>query len=73
MRVTAEPKTDNLPYSAVEFLLGPDTTIREVKVKTFDNAILHFFFEQERMNPELKNDLFDFKPPKGVQIIEAAQ
>jgi outer membrane lipoprotein carrier protein len=71
IRVTAEPKTDNLPYSAVEFLLGPDSTIREVKVKTFDNSILHFYFEQERMNPELKNDLFDFKPPKGVQIIEA--
>jgi outer membrane lipoprotein carrier protein len=73
MRVTAEPKSDNLPYSAVEFLLGPDSSIREVKVTTFDKAILHFYFEQERVNPELKSDLFEYKPPKGVEVVEAAQ
>ncbi len=73
MRIEAEPKTDTLPYSAVEFLLGPDSTIQEVKVTTFDKAILHFYFEQERMNPALKNDLFGFQPPKGVEVVEAVQ
>jgi outer membrane lipoprotein carrier protein len=73
MRIEAEPKTDTLPYSAVEFLLGPDSTIQEVKVTTFDKAILHFYFEQERMNPALDSKLFGFQPPKGVEVVEAAQ
>ena len=31
-RVSAQPKSDNLPYSAVEFLVAPEGRIREVKV-----------------------------------------
>ena len=73
MRIEAEPKTDTLPYSAVEFLIGPDSTIQEVKVTTFDKAILHFYFEQERMNPALDSKLFGYQPPKGVEVVEAAQ
>ena len=73
MRITAEPKTDNLPYSAVEFLVGADSVIREVKVTTFDKAILQFTFDEERMNPPLDNDKFKFQPPKGVELVEASQ
>ena len=40
MRITAEPKTDNLPYSAVEFVVTPDQHIKVVKVTGFDHSIL---------------------------------
>ena len=36
-RITAEPKTDSLPYTKVEFVVGPDTQIRRVQVTGFDN------------------------------------
>lgn len=73
MRVTAEPKTENLPYSAVEFLVGPESTIREVKVTGYDKSLIHFTFEQERLNPTLDGNLFTFKTPKGVELVEASQ
>jgi outer membrane lipoprotein carrier protein len=73
MRIQAEPKTDNLPYSAVEFLVGPDSTILEVKVTGFDKSIIHFTFEQERLNPPLDNKQFSFQVPRGVELVEASQ
>ncbi len=72
-RISAEPKTDTLPYSAVEFLVGSDFIIREVKVTTFDKAILQFTFDQERMDPPLDNKQFTFQVPKGVELVEASQ
>ena len=53
-RITAEPKTDNLPYSAVEFVVSPDRRIREVKVTGFDRSILEFHFDLERMDPPVR-------------------
>jgi outer membrane lipoprotein carrier protein len=73
MRITAEPKTDNLPYSAVEFLVAPDSHIKEVKVTGFDKSIIHFTFEQERLDPPLDSKLFNYQPPKGVGVVEASQ
>lgn len=72
-RITAEPKTDNLPYSAVEFLVAPDSRIREVKVTGFDKSVLHFTFDQERVDPKLDDKLFQFQMPKGAELVEAGQ
>jgi outer membrane lipoprotein carrier protein len=72
-RITADPKTDNLPYSAVEFAVAPDSHIREVKVTGYDRSVLHFTFDQERVDPPLDNKLFTFQPPKGAEVVEAGQ
>jgi outer membrane lipoprotein carrier protein len=72
-RIQAEPKTDNLPYSAVEFVVGAGQQIQSVKVTGFDHSILEFHFEQERMDPELDAGLFQFHVPKGAQLVEAGQ
>jgi len=72
-RISAEPKTDNLPYSAVEFVVSPDSRIREVKVTGFDKSIMAFTFDQERVDPQLDGKLFQFQPPKGSQIVEEGQ
>jgi len=73
IRITAEPRTDNLPYSRVEFLVTPDNRIRQVKVTGFDKSILDFSFDQEQMNPVLDSRLFVFQAPPGATVVEAAQ
>jgi outer membrane lipoprotein carrier protein len=72
-RMTAEPKTDNLPYTAVEFVVSPEFQIREVKVTGFDNSILDFVFDREKVDPPFDGKLFDFKAPKGAEVVEAGQ
>jgi outer membrane lipoprotein carrier protein len=71
-RVTAEPKTDNLPYSAVEFLVTAEGVIRQVKVTSFDHSILDFLFDREKVDPSLDSKLFEFKPPAGA-VVESGQ
>jgi outer membrane lipoprotein carrier protein len=71
-RILAEPKTDTLPYSAVEFVVFADGRIREVKVTTFDKATLVFTFDQERMNPPIDDKQFQFQTPQGATVVEGA-
>jgi outer membrane lipoprotein carrier protein len=72
-RIVAEPKTDKMPYSEVQFLVTPDYRIREVKVTGFDNAVLDFTFDQERLEPTLDPKLFQFVMPKGAELVEPGQ
>lgn len=70
-RITAGPKTDNLPYSAVEFVVTPEGRIREVKATGFDQAVYDFTFDKEKLNPPIDGKLFHFEAPKGAEIFEA--
>jgi len=72
-RITADPKGDNLPYSAVEFVVSPENQIRQVKVTGFDHSILNFTFEQERLDPPLDGKLFQFQMPPGAELVESGQ
>lgn len=72
-RIVAEPKTDNLPYSAVEFVVTADNRIREVKVTGFDQSILDFTFDQEKVDPPLDAKLFQFRAPPGTEVVEGGQ
>ena len=72
-RLTAEPKTDNLPYSAVEFLVDPDHRIMVVRVTGYDHSITEFRLDEEKVNPPLDAKLFQFQVPKGAQLVEAGQ
>jgi outer membrane lipoprotein carrier protein len=73
MRITAEPKSDSLPYSQVEFVVTPDRVIRQVKVTGFDKSILDFTFDQERVDPKLDAKLFQFQVPPGAELVEGGQ
>jgi len=68
--VTAEAKSDSLPYSQVEFLVSPAFEIRKLHVVGQDQSILDFAFEGEKLNPPLANSLFQFKPPAGAEVVE---
>jgi outer membrane lipoprotein carrier protein len=72
-RVAAEPKTDDLPYRAVEFVVAQDGRIEEVKVTSYDQAVLEFHFDREKMDPPLGAGLFQFQLPAGAQLTEGDQ
>ena len=69
--VTAEPKSNSLPYSKVEFQVSPTFEIRKLHIVGQDQSVLDFAFESEKLNPPLANSLFQFQPPAGAQIVES--
>ena len=44
MHITADPKTDTLPYTKVEFVVGQDDQIRRVQVTGYDQSVLDIRF-----------------------------
>jgi outer membrane lipoprotein carrier protein len=74
MVITAEPKSESLPYTRVEFAVGPDRQIRRVKVNGYDKSILEFTFTGEKLNPPIESTTFRFQVPKGAEVAtEASQ
>jgi outer membrane lipoprotein carrier protein len=69
--ISAEPNSDALPYSRVEFLVTPDSQIHRVRVTGQDHSVITYVFEQEELNPALNSALFTFRAPPGSQIVEA--
>lgn len=66
--ITALPKSDKFPYTEVTFLIAADSTIRRLEVKLQNNDRIVFTFEGEKKNPLLTDVLFQFTPPKGVEL-----
>jgi outer membrane lipoprotein carrier protein len=66
--ITALPKSDKFPYTEVTFLTAADFTIRRLEVKLQTNDVIVFTFEGEKQNPLLTDALFQFTPPKGVEL-----
>jgi outer membrane lipoprotein carrier protein len=69
MRISAGAKTENLPYSKVEFLVLPGGRISEVTATGFDDAVYRFTFDQEKLNLPFEDRLFRFTPPPGAEIV----
>ena len=68
--VTAEPKSESLPYSKVEFRVSATFVIRKLHIVGQDQSILDFTFEDEKLNPALANSMFEFHPPPGAQVVD---
>ena len=66
--ITALPKSDKFPYTDVTFLVAPDSSMRRLEVKMQNNDLMVFTFEGEKRNPLLTDALFQFTPPKGVEL-----
>ena len=66
--ITALPKSDKFPYTDVTFLVAPDSSMRRLEVKMQNNDLMVFTFEGEKKNPLLTDALFQFTPPKGVEL-----
>ena len=69
--ITAEPKSENLAYTKVEFLATPAGEIRRVRVTGQDLSKLDFTFNNEQLNAPAAQDMFTFKAPPGVAVVEA--
>jgi outer membrane lipoprotein carrier protein len=69
--ISAKPKSANLPYVQVEFLAGADGQIHKVRVTNQDQSKLEFTFSNEQLNAPVAASLFIFRPPIGVEIVEA--
>jgi len=66
--ITALPKSDKFPYTDVTFLVAPDSSMRRLEVRMQNNDLMVFTFEGEKKNPLLTDVLFQFTPPKGVEL-----
>jgi outer membrane lipoprotein carrier protein len=71
--IAADPKSENLAYSKVEFLATPEGEIRRVRITGQDQSKLDFTFSNEQLNVPVAQSLFTFHPPPGVQVVEAGQ
>jgi outer membrane lipoprotein carrier protein len=69
--IAAEPKSANLAYIKVEFLATPMGEIRRVVVTGQDQSKLEFTFTNQQMNAPVAPDLFTFRAPPGVEVVEA--
>jgi len=68
--ISAEPKSPDLPYTKVEFLVTPQFQIRRLQVTGQDLSVLDFQFDQEKLNPTLDSKLFRFELPPGSVVEE---
>ena len=68
--ITALPKSPDLVYSKVEFLASPSGEIHRVRVTGQDQSRLEFVFSNEQLNAPVSPDLFVFRPPAGIPIVE---
>jgi outer membrane lipoprotein carrier protein len=73
IRITADPKAANLPYSKVEFVVTAALEIQKLQITGQDGSILDFAFSDERLNPTVADTLFKFSVPPGAQLVEAGQ
>jgi outer membrane lipoprotein carrier protein len=71
--IVAEPKSENLAYTKVEFLATPEGEIRRVRITGQDQSQLDFTFTNEQLNAPVAPTLFTFHPPPGVRVVEAGQ
>jgi outer membrane lipoprotein carrier protein len=69
LRLTAQAKTDRLPYAKVDMLVAPDYSIRKLVITDQDQSILTFLFEQERLNPPVEDSEFKFHMPAGATLV----
>jgi outer membrane lipoprotein carrier protein len=71
--IVAEPKSENLAYTAVEFLATPEGEIREVRFTLQDTSKMSLAFSNEEVNVPIVASIFTFHPPAGVQVVDQSE
>jgi len=71
VRITCQPK--NEIFAGVEFLIGSDKRIEDLKITYVDRSVLNFVFTNEKLDLPLSDKLFAFQLPVGAQWDETAQ
>ncbi len=73
IRLTASPKSDRMPFTRVEFQLGPDFAIRRLVIHQLDATAMEFLFTGEQLNVAVAEAAFRFQPPPGLPVVETEQ
>ena len=71
--IVAKPRSENLPYTKVEFAITTDFQIRRVLVTGYDLSVTDFAFDQEKVNPSVDSKIFRFQLPAGAKLVEEGQ
>jgi outer membrane lipoprotein carrier protein len=71
--IIAAPRSDNLIYNKVEFLAGADGQIHRLRVTGQEGSKLAFEFSNEQLGAPVSPDMFTFRPPPGVRVVENNQ
>jgi outer membrane lipoprotein carrier protein len=71
--IVAKPKSENLPYTEVQFAVGPDYRIQRLQVTGYDRSVIDFSFEDEKLNPAIDTKIFQFQLPAGAKLVEEVQ
>jgi outer membrane lipoprotein carrier protein len=72
VRVTAIPKAENSFYTQITFRVSPDSVIHWLQAKGQDGSTMEFTFENEKKNVEIKDSMFRFTPPAGVEYTDSS-
>ena len=72
VRVVAIPKSKNAPYQHVDFTITPDSRIARLSIASPDATEVEYRFGDEKLNPALAANLFEFQVPPGVEYVESA-
>jgi outer membrane lipoprotein carrier protein len=70
VQIVALPRSHRAPFTQVEFLVAPDHQIRRLVIHGEDDSVMTFRFSEERINPPIARDAFQFQPPPGVELVE---
>jgi outer membrane lipoprotein carrier protein len=68
--IVAKPRSENLPYTKVEFAVSPDFQIRRLQVTGYDLSVIDFAFDGELLNPAIDAKVFRFQLPVGATLVE---
>jgi outer membrane lipoprotein carrier protein len=68
--ITAKPRSENLPYTKIEFAVAADFQIRRLLVTGYDLSVTDFTFESEKLNPAIDGKIFRFEMPAGATLAE---
>jgi outer membrane lipoprotein carrier protein len=71
--ITAQPKSDKVPYRLVEFTVTPQFEIRKLNVTGQDGSVLSYAFANEKMNPPVNDSQFRFVLPPGASFVDSGQ
>jgi outer membrane lipoprotein carrier protein len=69
----AAAKNDQTPYARVEMLVGNDGSVGQLKVLGRDSSSMSFTFSDEILNPPVDDKLFQFKVPRGAEVVDAVE
>ena len=70
--LSAQPKSDRLPYERVFFVVGPEFHIKRLNIIGQDSSVLAFNFANETVNPPLDDNMFRFKLPAGATFVDSS-